>query len=33
MTLLVRQAGVRAALDLALTGRRVSADEALGSGC
>ena len=28
MTLLVRQAGVRAALDLALTGRRVSADEA-----
>ena len=29
MTLLVRQAGVRAALDLALTGRRVSADEAL----
>ena len=29
MTLLVRQAGVRVALDLALTGRRVSADEAL----
>lgn len=29
MTLLVRQAGLRAALDLALTGRRVSADEAL----
>jgi methylglutaconyl-CoA hydratase len=29
MTLLVRQAGVRAALDLALTGRRVPADEAL----
>jgi methylglutaconyl-CoA hydratase len=29
MTLLVRQAGVRAALDLALTGRRVSADEGL----
>ena len=29
MTLLVQQAGVRAALDLALTGRRVSADEAL----
>jgi methylglutaconyl-CoA hydratase len=29
MTLLVRQAGVRAALDLALTGRRVPAEEAL----
>ena len=29
MTLLVRQAGLRAALDLALTGRRVDADEAL----
>ena len=29
MTLLVRQAGLRVALDLALTGRRVSADEAL----
>lgn len=29
MTLLVRQAGLRAALDLALTGRRVAADEAL----
>jgi methylglutaconyl-CoA hydratase len=29
MTLLVRQAGLRAALDLALTGRRVGADEAL----
>lgn len=29
MTLLVRQAGLRAALDLALTGRRVSAEEAL----
>lgn len=29
MTLLVRQAGLRAALDLALTGRRVPADEAL----
>lgn len=29
MTLLVRQAGVRAALDLALTGRRVAAAEAL----
>src|SRR5690606_27635167 len=28
LTLLVQQAGVRAALDLALTGRRVSADEA-----
>jgi enoyl-CoA hydratase/carnithine racemase len=28
MTLLVRQAGLRAALDLTLTGRRVSADEA-----
>jgi methylglutaconyl-CoA hydratase len=29
MTLLVQQAGIRAALDLALTGRRVPADEAL----
>ncbi|MCC6179277.1 MAG: enoyl-CoA hydratase/isomerase family protein [Chloroflexi bacterium] len=29
MTLLVRQAGLRAALDLALTGRRVAADEAV----
>ena len=29
MTLLVRQAGLRVALDLALTGRRVVADEAL----
>jgi methylglutaconyl-CoA hydratase len=29
MTLLVQQAGLRAALDLALTGRRVAADEAL----
>jgi methylglutaconyl-CoA hydratase len=29
MTLLVRQAGLRVALDLALTGRRVAADEAL----
>jgi methylglutaconyl-CoA hydratase len=29
MTLLVRQAGLRVALDLALTGRRVSAEEAL----
>ena len=29
MTLLVRQVGVRAALDMALTGRRVAADEAL----
>ncbi len=29
LTLLVQQAGVRAALDLALTGRRVSADEGL----
>ena len=29
LTLLVRQAGLRAALDLALTGRRVPADEAL----
>jgi methylglutaconyl-CoA hydratase len=29
MTLLVRQAGVRAVLDLTLTGRRVTADEAL----
>jgi methylglutaconyl-CoA hydratase len=29
MTLLVRQAGLRVALDLALTGRRVTADEAL----
>jgi methylglutaconyl-CoA hydratase len=29
MTLLVRQAGLRVALDLALTGRRVRADEAL----